>query len=279
MWQHTAQARVWVWVSTSLSLHGIFNADSQARTLPLQSITVVSTHILVKWALTSQHFKRLKQVTPSQELQIWGLIWILLHRLVYVQDHHALDRIQVVTSTMVLYLLSKDFFSNPLLAGSGVRFRDCSLGRLENPFPNPTHLYTHCVAEVGTKTIAIYNVHPSRFTFVDAMKVFARAVQASIISNAFDAVVAMGDFNGRISEQNTSYQLLVDMGMANVLNPFNLANYTYPATRMRVPGVPVIDVDHIYVVGHVRVVQAQAREDLWQDELSDHIPVVATLEF
>jgi len=176
-------------------------------------------------------------------------------------------------------LAEQRLFANTMLSGSGVRLRDCSVGKWENRFPNPMNIYTLCAAEAGSRHIAIYNVHPGRPAFVATMPAIAEMVRASIKSNAFDGVVVMGDFNGRISEQKATYQILVDLGMVNVLNPLKLANYTYPGTRMRVPTIPLIDVDHIYVFGHKRVVQARAREDLWADELSDHIPVVATLEF
>jgi len=176
-------------------------------------------------------------------------------------------------------LAKQTIFGNAMLAASGIRWKTCDLGRLKSTFPMPTRPYTWCSAELRNKSLAIYSLHLSFTEGARHVRNIANDVQATLASGAFDIVIVMGDFNVRISDSERIYQPFWDVGMVHVLNPFGLPNFEYPGTRTPVPGRRVLDVDHIFVFGHRRVVEARAREELWKDELSDHIPVVATIEF
>lgn len=53
----------------------------------------------------------------------------------------------------------------------------------------------------------------------------------------------------------------------------------YPETRVSSPRTRKLDIDHVFAVGYKKVVHARALEELWEENISDHIPIVATLEF
>jgi endonuclease/exonuclease/phosphatase family metal-dependent hydrolase len=97
----------------------------------------------------------------------------------------------------------------------------------------------------------------------------------------------MGDFNAQVrlshetTEETGFLDPLWDIGMTHVLNPERDLTFNYPDTRITPPGdykPGGLAIDHMFVIGHKRIVSASSPWDEVKD-VSDHGPVQARIVF
>ena len=191
------------------------------------------------------------------------------------------------------------FFGNPMFAKRH-ELRKCGVVALPSTFPLPDFVYSVCqvtVQTVGTrrtKTLYLYNVHGpfSRADREDNWRVLADKVGEHIAADAGrneTAVVVMGDLNTRNRALPTRgdpnyLKPLTEAGMVHVLNPTNDLEFDYPNTRVIPSGSKFnpswekLDIDHIFVWGHVSIANARALVEEGFS-ITDHYAIVADIGF
>ena len=193
------------------------------------------------------------------------------------------------------------FFGNPIFS----RTRSLENCRVHQLWPSShantlPFLYSQCevrverastVDGVSSKKVVLFNVHGPLLQD-DKEANWAQIVRAIREERrGGHAVVLLGDLNTPnrpVPERDRPNNLIGlttaenqgGAGMVHVLNPFGDAGYEQPDTRVTAAGWPRLDIDHMFVVGHKRVKKAWVHnEGNWMGAISDHLAIVADIEF
>ncbi|CAD7942422.1 unnamed protein product [Amoebophrya sp. A120] len=195
---------------------------------------------------------------------------------------------------------ANSFGGQPIVTHAGVSLRKAEslVGTWPSDFPFPAFGYSRVTialpaettaagtptAAVPARFIYVYNAHGNIFHRPRYWPQIAQEVSLAMQTGKIVGAVVMGDMNYRGQRLEPRFQQYAgpipeEHELRHVLNMNKTREFSFPETRISSPTTRKLDIDHIFVAGEKRVVYARALDELWAENISDHIPVIATIEF
>ncbi|CAD7949479.1 unnamed protein product [Amoebophrya sp. A25] len=184
---------------------------------------------------------------------------------------------------------SNSFGGQPIIVAPGLDVDEMTMHDWPSNFPFPTFGYATVQISLVGKIIQVYNCHGNIFEREKYWPTLRDEIRAKMATNEINAAVVMGDLNWYSYELEQVFTTDFP-GMVHVLNPTrytipedNLSNPhpggeegyrdMFPSTRIvsGASGSSKLDIDHM------RVVHAEALDGFWDLDISDHIPMIATI--